>query len=117
MRIGVPILITVLLIVTAVSLTLAATAGNDKAVVSAYSGVKPGTVQYSADTRCENCPNYEGCPNVGKCSGTCADGSRSNCSGTCVGAASAEQVQPTCRGSSYGSSGSLRGSCGGCRTY
>ncbi len=117
-RIGVPILVAVLLIVTAVSLTLAITSSSQQAGATAYPGQKLGNAQYSADARCENCPNYEDCPNVGKCTGTCTDNSTGNCGRICSGNASTAQVQQTCHDSANVSrSGSLKGSCGGCRIY
>ncbi len=117
-KIGVPILVAALLIVSAVSITVAVTKDNAPGLTAAayYTTPKTVTTQYSTGATCQDCPNYENCPNDGNCTGNC--GGNSTCSGSCI-RGSANAQTPPCQGTGYGyrsDTGTFRGGCGSCQT-
>ncbi len=59
LKIGLPVLVAVLLVVTAVGVTLAATGGNLKQIATGYRTVDTGNVQYVSGPYG---PGYAGCP-------------------------------------------------------
>jgi hypothetical protein len=137
MRIGVPILIAVLLIISTVSITLAVSEANIARQYVAVPDISRSTAnsQGATGAKCANCidaddaassvapntancPNAGNCVNAGNCSGTCSGNNNRNCGGTCLGTTATTKI-PSCH-SAYGTgtgTTTARGGCGSCRTY
>ena len=60
LKIGLPVLVAVLLVISAVAITLAVTSGNPSNRVAAASYTTPGTseAQLASGPNCPNCPGY-----------------------------------------------------------
>jgi hypothetical protein len=118
LKIGVPLLVALLLIISTVSITLAVTRDNSApGALAYYSTSRTAPTQYGTDARCQSCPNYNTCPNAGNGTGNCA-GSE-GCTGGCVTGTATAQTPP-CHKAGYGlrsGSGTAKGGCGSCRTY
>ena len=111
-KIGIPVLIAVLLIISAVSVTIAVTKSDNSQAV-AISTPKAVTTQYTAG-------NY--CPGYRANDGNAAPGTENqvNCPGYCSGKDADDNSGAgygSCHGTGYsGSAGVSRGCCGGFRT-